>query len=122
MNNGRKTFRVVPRSYAKYLKVSAEITTDEEAKSKFEEDLNNMLDFDGDERVSNIGSFDMTLYSSAPKSTSVMKSNNDSQQERRCAPIDEPHCSSQHLLKLPSDDDSTVSSADSDFDYIPKKK
>ena len=70
LNMSKKTFRVVPKSYANYLSTSAQYTTDQVAKSKFEEDLkylNNIYDFDGDERIGTVEAFDKALSSSARK-------------------------------------------------------
>ena len=65
--NAKKTFRVVPLGYQKYLEVSAVKTTDAGAKQKFEEDLQflkNMHNNVGDDRIGSIGSFDRELASS----------------------------------------------------------
>ena len=108
---------MVPKSYANYLSTSAQYTTDQVAKSKFKEDLkclNNMYDFDGDERVGTVEAFDKALSSSARKRKP--------QKAGISAPVAEtPSCSPQ--LELSSDDDSTsVSSADSDLILLLQKR
>ena len=124
LKSAKKTFRVVPKSYADYLKGSAEITVDMEAKKKFEEDLaylRNMYDFDGDMRKGkgSLGSFDKELASSpkpkAKKDTSTTNSkptsSTDSSNKSTQSPLD-----SLDLLGGTSDSDTGDSS---DPDYTP---